>query len=65
MGESSGVLACMASDKTILVIPSDVSDLEQTTNNRINYLDMNGHTWFTRYRRKSITSDEKLTEGVM
>jgi transcriptional regulator of arginine metabolism len=51
MGESSGVLACMASDNTILVIPSDVSDIEQTTNNLINYLDMNGHTSLTRYRR--------------
>jgi len=49
MGESYGILACMASDNTILIIPSDVSDIEQTTNNLINYLDMNAHTSFTNY----------------
>ncbi|NQZ23767.1 MAG: ArgR family transcriptional regulator [Colwellia sp.] len=49
MGESSGILACMASDNTILVIPSDVSNIEETTNYLINYLDMKAHTSFASY----------------
>jgi len=49
MGESSGVLACMASDNTILVIPIDVNNIETTTNNLLHYLDMNCHTSLNRY----------------
>jgi transcriptional regulator of arginine metabolism len=45
MGEQLGVLACMASDNTILVIPCDVSNIEETTNNLINYLDINHHIY--------------------
>jgi len=49
MGESSGVLACMASDNTILVIPIDVNKIEATTTNLLHYLDMNCHTALNRY----------------
>jgi len=49
MGESFGILACMSSDNTILVIPSNVGNIEQTTNNLIGYLDMKGHTSLTSY----------------
>lgn len=38
MGEEAGVLACMASDNTILVILSDVSKIEQTKADIIKYL---------------------------
>ncbi|MDP7591111.1 MAG: ArgR family transcriptional regulator [Litorilituus sp.] len=38
MCEDAGVLACMASDNTILVILSDVNKIEQTKANIIDYL---------------------------
>lgn len=47
MGESFGILACMASDNTILVIPCDVNDIEGITTNLARYLDMNCHVSFT------------------
>jgi len=41
IGDSSGVLGCMASDNTVLIIPSDINQIERTMNNIIHYLDMN------------------------
>ncbi len=41
MGDSSGVLGCMASDNTVLVIPSDINDIENIMTGLVNYLDMN------------------------
>ncbi len=41
MGEQAGVLACMASDNTILVIPADVSKIQQTMTSIIEHLDVN------------------------
>jgi transcriptional regulator of arginine metabolism len=41
MGEQAGVLACMASDSTILVIPADVRKIQQTMSTIIEHLDIN------------------------
>lgn len=41
MGEQSGVLACMASDSTILVIPTDVNYIEVTMASIVAHLDVN------------------------
>jgi transcriptional regulator of arginine metabolism len=41
MGEQAGVLACMASDNTILVIPTDVDEIQQTMVSIIEHLDVN------------------------
>jgi len=38
MGESYGVLGCIPSDSTILVIPSNITKIEQTTQAIIHYL---------------------------
>lgn len=40
MGEQSGVLACMASDSTILVIPTDVNHIEATMVSIVAHLDV-------------------------
>ena len=40
MGEQSGVLACMASDSTILVIPTDVNHIEATMASIVAHLDV-------------------------
>lgn len=42
MGEQSGVLACMASDSTILVIPTDVNYIEATMASIVAHLDVKG-----------------------
>lgn len=41
MGEQAGVLGCMASDNTILIIPSDVGCIEQIMAGIIEHLDVN------------------------
>ncbi|KXJ50461.1 MAG: hypothetical protein AXW17_01705 [Colwellia sp. Phe_37] len=41
MGEQSGVLACMASDSTILVIPTDVERIQQTMTAIIEHVNLN------------------------
>jgi len=41
MGEQSGVLGCMASDNTILIIPADVGKIQQTMTTIIEHLDIN------------------------
>ena len=41
MGEHAGVLACMASDNTILVIPADVGRIQETMTSIIKNLDIN------------------------
>lgn len=43
MGDSSGILGCMASDNTVLIIPSNINEIESTLTNLVNYLDMNCH----------------------
>jgi len=48
MGDSSGVLGCMASDNTVLIIPSDINEIEATTTNLFNYLNMNCQLSITR-----------------
>ncbi|MGB1200596.1 MAG: ArgR family transcriptional regulator [Cognaticolwellia aestuarii] len=41
MGEQSGVLACMASDSAILVIPTDVERIQQTMTAIIEHVNLN------------------------
>jgi transcriptional regulator of arginine metabolism len=41
MGESSGVLGCMASDNTILIIPTDVDRIQPIMATIIEHLDIN------------------------
>ena len=41
MGEQAGILGCMASDNTILIIPSNIEDIQQIMVNIIEHLGIN------------------------
>jgi transcriptional regulator of arginine metabolism len=43
MGESAGILGCIADDNTILVIPTDIQHIEEITQTIIEHLEVNGH----------------------
>ncbi|GAA6205597.1 ArgR family transcriptional regulator [Thalassotalea sp. SU-HH00458] len=41
LGEQAGILGCMSSDNTILIIPTEIDQIQQITNTIIEYLDVN------------------------